>query len=98
MLSMLWKSDLFDERKHVFLKAVTLSVLFYPCTTWILKICLEKSLIGHTEECYDDVEEILEVEPHKTAAERSLASHHKKGFKFYEYDTPGIVGDVRTNS
>ena len=39
-----WKSDLSDKIKQDFFQAVTVSVLFYGCTTWMLTKHIEKKL------------------------------------------------------
>ena len=43
-LSVIWKSDLTDKRKHIFFQEVVVSILLYGCTTWALTKCLEKKL------------------------------------------------------
>ena len=45
-LSVVWRSDLFDEIKHNFFQAV-MSILLYGCTTWMLTKHIEKSLDGN---------------------------------------------------
>ena len=43
-LSVIWKSDLTNKRKHSFFHAVIMSILLYGCTTWTLTKRLEKKL------------------------------------------------------
>ena len=43
-LSTIWKSDLPDKIKLDFFQAVTVSILLYGCTTWILMKWKEKKL------------------------------------------------------
>ena len=44
-LSILWKSDLFDELKRDFFQAVAVSVLLYGCSSWTLKNTEKKSTL-----------------------------------------------------
>ena len=46
-LSIIWKSDLTDKRKHSFFQAVVISILLYGCTTWVLTKQLERKLDGN---------------------------------------------------
>ena len=46
-LSVRWKSDLTDKRKHSFFQAAVVSILLYGCTTWTLTKRLEKRLNGN---------------------------------------------------
>ena len=46
-LSIIWKSDLTNKRKHSFFQAVVVSILLYGCTTWTLTKWLEKKLDGN---------------------------------------------------
>ena len=46
-LSIIWKSDLTDKRKHSFFQAAVVSILLYGCTTWTLTKRLEKKLDGN---------------------------------------------------
>ena len=41
-LSVIWKSDLTDKRKHRFFQAAVVSILLYGCTTWTLTKYMEK--------------------------------------------------------
>ena len=46
-LSVIWKSDLTNERKHSFFQVAIMSLLLYGCTTWTLTKQLEKKLDGN---------------------------------------------------
>ena len=46
-LSIIWKSDLTDKRKHSFFQAAVVLILLYGCTTWTLPKRLEKKLNGN---------------------------------------------------
>ena len=46
-LSVIWKSDLTDKRKHSFFPAAVVSILLYGCTTWTLTKRMEKKLDGN---------------------------------------------------
>ena len=46
-LSIIWKSDRTDERKHSFVQASVVLILLYGCTTWMLNKRLEKKLDGN---------------------------------------------------
>ena len=41
-LSIIWKSDLFNEIKCNFFQAAVVSILLYGCTTWIQRKSIEK--------------------------------------------------------
>ena len=43
-ISIIWKSDLTDEKKRSFFQAVIISILLYGCTTWTLTKWMEKKL------------------------------------------------------
>ena len=43
-LSVIWKSDLTDKLKRIFLQAAVVSILLYECTTWTLTERMEKKL------------------------------------------------------
>ena len=43
-LSIIWKSDLTDKKKHSFFQVAVVSILLYGCTTWTLTKRLEKKL------------------------------------------------------
>ena len=46
-LSIIWKSDLIDKKKHSFFQVAVVSILLYGCTTWTLTKRLEKKLDGN---------------------------------------------------
>ena len=46
-LSVIWKSDLTDNRKRSFFQAAVVSMLLYGCTTWTLTKRPEKKLDGN---------------------------------------------------
>ena len=46
-LSVIWKSDVTDKKKHSFFQATIVSILLYGCTTWTLTKRLEKMLDGN---------------------------------------------------
>ena len=46
-LSIIWKLDLTDKKKHSFFQAAFVSILLYGCTTWTLTKRLEKKLDGN---------------------------------------------------
>ena len=46
-LSVIWKSDLTDKRKHSFFQAAIVSILLYGCITWTLNKRLEKKIDGN---------------------------------------------------
>ena len=47
-LSIVWKSDLSDRIKRDFSRAVTVSILLYGCTTWMLINFIQKRYMGTT--------------------------------------------------
>ena len=50
-LSEMWKSDQTDKIKCSFFQAAVVSMLLYPCNTWMLTKHMEKSLTATTQEC-----------------------------------------------
>ena len=78
-LSIIWKTDLSNKIKQDFFQALTVSILLYWCTTWILT--------KHKPKKLDRFEKILEATPHKTAA---VWSPHKL-FKSDEQDSEALV-------
>ena len=46
-LSIIWKSDMTDKMKRIFLQAAVVSILLYGFTTWTLTKRLEKKLDGN---------------------------------------------------
>ena len=46
-LSVIWKSDLTNKRKHSFFQAAIVSILLYGCITWTLNKRLEKKIDGN---------------------------------------------------
>ena len=46
-LSIIWKWDLTNKRKHSFFQAAVVSILLYGCTTWTLTKRLKKKLDGN---------------------------------------------------
>ena len=46
-LSIIWKSDLTDKKKHSFFQAATVSIQLYECTTWTQTKRMKKKLDGN---------------------------------------------------
>ena len=47
ILSVMWKSDLFDKIKRSFFHASVVFLVLYECTAWMLTKCMEKKLDGN---------------------------------------------------
>ena len=73
-LSIIWKSDRSDRIKQDFFQAVTVSILLYGCTTWMLTKRIKKILHKKATSYF---EQILEAWSHKATAVRPLTSHLK---------------------
>ena len=70
-LSVIWKSDLTDKMKCSFFQAAVVSVLLYGCTTWMLSKRIEKKEKAWRQlhkNAANNIEQVLEAAPHKTAA------------------------------
>ena len=73
----IWESDLFDKIKWEFFHAV--SCQNYCCTTWTLTKCLKKARWKLHKDSACCFQQILEVEPNKTATIWPFNSHLTKG-------------------
>ena len=75
-LSIIWKSD---RIKQHFFQTVSVFVLLFGCTLWMLTKLIEKRIDAIcTKKFKYSVEQIQEVTPHKRAAVQPLTSHLKK--------------------
>ena len=71
-LLVIWKSDLTNKIKRSFFQAAVVSILLYGCTT----LTLTWQLLH--KNAASNIEQILEVPPHKAATVWPPPTHHEK--------------------